>query len=275
MYVTLEPCSHHGLTPPCADMIIAEQIPRVVVASMDPNPKVQGKGIARLKAAGVQVEEHVLSAEARDLNARFFTFHEKQRPYVVLKWAQTHDGFLAREDHSSKWISNEHSRQLVHKWRTEEAAILVGANTVRHDNPKLTARDWVGPNPVRVVLDMDLKLDIREFAIGSGDPQTIIINGMRNQSVNGLEYIKVDHNRVLLDTLSALFDHKVQSVLVEGGAKTLNTFLEAGLWDEARVFTSSTEFGKGINAPATPPNPIWSRNVVNDKLRTYKNPSPN
>lgn len=267
-YVTLEPCAHFGKTPPCADLLIEKKIKRVVIGARDPFDLVDGKGIEKLKVANINVTTGVLEAACRNMNRRFFTFIEKKRPYVILKWAQTADGFIARENFDSKWISNPYARQLVHKWRSEEDAILVGKNTVLHDNPALTVREWGGRNPVRVVIDhpLDLPSSLQLF---DGSVRTLVFNSLKNEKTAGAEWIQFDGSMTHL--LGTLAREKIQSVIVEGGAKTLNDFIETNLWDEARIFTADQTFGKGIAAPTIGGTVIEEMTVAGDRLQLIRN----
>lgn len=248
VYVSLEPCSHFGKTPPCADLLISHRVKTVVISNLDSNPLVSGQGVGKLRDAGIEVITGILDKEGRELNKRFFTAIEKQRPYIILKWAETADGFIARENHDSKWISDEYSRQLVHKWRAEEDAVLVGAGTAQFDDPQLNVRDWSGRDPVRVVIDRFLKLD-RGLKLFDGYQKTICYNVLRQEEHRNLLMIRLDEADLLNQLVRDLHKQKIQSVIVEGGAFTLNQFIEAGLWDEARIFTSPKLFGKGIAAP--------------------------
>jgi diaminohydroxyphosphoribosylaminopyrimidine deaminase/5-amino-6-(5-phosphoribosylamino)uracil reductase len=249
-YVTLEPCSHFGKTPPCADLLIGHRIKRVVVCNVDTNPLVGGKGIAKLRQAGIEVQTGLLEAEGRMLNRRFFTFMEKQRPYILLKWAETADGFIARPDYSSKWISNVEARRLVHKWRAEEDAVLVGTNTALYDNPRLNVRDWTGEDPIRIVVDRFLRLPAG-LHLFDQTQTTLCYNLLEDKSYEYVQYIKLDDvEGFLAAMLEDMYRRKVASVLVEGGAALLNLFIGAGLWDEARVFRSPVAFGDGIMGPA-------------------------
>lgn len=249
VYVNLEPCPHFGKTPPCADMLIAHKVKKVVVANLDSNPLVSGEGIKKLRAAGMEVVTGILDKEGHALNRRFFTYMEKQRPYIILKWAQTADGFIARENHDSKWISNEYSRQLVHKWRTEEDAVLVGMKTAAHDNPQLNVRDWTGRNPVRVVIDRFLKLH-EKIHLFDGTQPTLCYNLLKHEEHRpNHALVRLDEEDFLNNLLKDLYKRKLQSLIVEGGALTLSLFIEANLWDEARIFTSPRTFTRGIRAP--------------------------
>lgn len=268
-YVTLEPCAHQGKTPPCADLLIEKEIKRVVVACRDPFDQVDGKGFEKLKQAGIQVEVGLMEKEAVELNNRFFTSIQNERPYVILKWAQTSDGFVARENYDSKWISNPYSRQLVHKWRAEEDAILVGKNTAIHDNPKLTTREWIGKNPVRILLDSNLEVH-KDFNLFSKEAETIILNSLEEKKERNIEWIKTDMNNPW-SVLRKLHEHKIQSVIVEGGSQVLNSFINENCWDEARVFTSSATFKKGVEAPDIEGEIVKEEGIFADQLTIYKN----
>lgn len=270
IYVNLEPCAHHGKTPPCTDLIISFPLRRVVVANRDLNPLVAGKGIAQLQHAGVEVTTDVLCEEGWELNKRFFTFIDKKRPYVVLKWAQTADGFVARTDYTSKWISNPLSRQLVHKWRSEESVVLVGSNTVLHDDPQLNVREWSGVNPVRAVIDRNERLP-KTSKVFDQTQQTICYNLVRNEELSFLHYVKLKADRFIPDLLEDLASRNLQSVLVEGGAATIALFQQLNLWDESRVFTSSTSFGKGIAAPLRQGSLLERIELDDDVLEIFAN----
>lgn len=260
IYVSLEPCSHYGKTPPCCDLIIENEIPNVVIGTVDPNIKVAGNGIKKLIEAGKNVKVGVLEIECAELNKRFFTFHEKKRPYIILKWAETQDGFIAPEeilrksqnDNEQKpvWITNEFSRQLVHKWRSEEQAILVGTQTVIDDNPKLDVRDWTGESPIRIVLDQNNRIP-KDNYIFNNEVKTIILC----QSIIAIkkencifEIVDFEQNLVQ-QILIVLYKHQIQSIIIEGGRQTLQTFIDENLWDEARIFIGKSNFGNGTKAP--------------------------
>lgn len=263
LYVTLEPCSHYGKTPPCSDLIVENKIPNVVIGCLDVNEKVAGKGAAKLKESGCNVIVGILEKECKNHHKRFFTFHIKKRPYIILKWAETLDGFIAPESKSERkpiWITNELSRQLVHKWRTEEQAILVGKNTVIQDNPSLTARDWTGENPVRIVLDPDESLS-KNLNVFNNEAKTFVI------CEKDIDY----SNKVAEQISDFLFKKNINSVIIEGGSQTLQTFLNSNLWDEARVFIGQKEFKKGIKAPEFK-GTLLSEHILNfDILKIYNN----
>ncbi len=258
LYVTLEPCSHYGKTPPCADLIIESGIKRVVVGTIDPFAKVAGAGIMKLMNAGVDVLVGIMEEECKELNKRFFTYHQKKRPFIILKWAQTMDGFIApleRDEQEPVWITNTYSRQLVHKWRSEEMAILVGGRTVIEDNPSLTTRDWEGKNALRVVVDTKQNLP-QDLTIFDTQAETMVVS--------------TDNPQAICDSL---YTKEIQSVLIEGGAKTLQKFIDAGLWDEARVFYGNTSFGTGVKAPFfnSRIQPAATNIIQGDTLHHFKN----
>ena len=249
VYVTLEPCAHHGQTPPCADLLIARGIPEVVVSNDDPFALVAGRGIARMRAAGIRVETGLLAPEGRWLNRRFFTFHEKKRPYLVLKWAETADGFLAGRYFQPVAISGEQARLLTHQWRAEEAGILVGTRTALHDNPRLNVRDWPGPQPLRLVIDKNLSLPPSHHLLDHAQPTRLYTYRQRADTENLAHVTLSEADNLLPQMLADLHAQQVQSVLVEGGPTVLNALLGAGLWDEIRVFRSPLKLGQGIAAP--------------------------
>lgn len=272
IYVSLEPCSHFGKTPPCCDLIIANKIPNVVVGTVDPNEKVAGRGIKRLIENGVNVTASVLEDECNELNKRFFTFHQKKRPYIILKWAESQDGFLAPEKEIDQerrpiWITNQYSRQLVHKWRSEEQAILVGTQTVIDDNPKLNTRDWSGNNPVRVVLDQNSRISKDSFVFDES-VKTIVFSKSENTiSTENTIFEKIDFNENMISQiLDVLYQHQIQSIIIEGGRQTLQSFIDSDLWDEARIFIGTTIFGKGVKAPIIPKSNIFKTTIQNDEL---------
>ncbi|RNC79770.1 MAG: bifunctional diaminohydroxyphosphoribosylaminopyrimidine deaminase/5-amino-6-(5-phosphoribosylamino)uracil reductase RibD [Winogradskyella sp.] len=262
LYVTLEPCSHYGKTPPCSDLIVKYNIPQVVIGCIDDNPEVSGKGIEKLKAGGCDVIVGVLEDECKNHHKRFFTYHNKKRPYIILKWAETKDGFIApktKDEQKPVWITNTYSRQLVHKWRAEEQAILVGTNTVLQDNPSLTVRDWDGSNPIRIVLDRNRSLS-KNLSVFNSASKTISI------SKEDLNY----SNDVAKQICDILFDRNINSVIIEGGAQTLQTFIDENLWDEARVFVGNTEFKDGIKAPILKGKLVSEYNILDDTLKLFE-----
>jgi diaminohydroxyphosphoribosylaminopyrimidine deaminase / 5-amino-6-(5-phosphoribosylamino)uracil reductase len=248
LYVSLEPCNHQGKTPPCTELIIKSGIRTVVVATRDPNPLVSGSGIARLIENGITVIENILNDKAQFLNRRFFTFHQKKRPYVILKWAETADGFIARQDGTSKWISGSESRKLVHQWRAQEQAILVGTRTALADNPALTVRDAVGKNPLRIVIDRANILPT-DLHLWGQEAQTLCFSDSARQPHGNEKLITLSNEDVITQILADLYKRNIISLIVEGGADTINRFLTADLWDEARIFKSKCEFGQGVKAP--------------------------
>lgn len=269
VYVTLEPCAHHGKTPPCADMLVKHKVGQVVVAVEDPNPLVKGKGLEKLRRAGIAVETGVEAESARWMNRRFLTAMTHRRPYIILKWAQTMDGFIARENFDSKWISNSYSRKLVHRWRAEEDAILVGSNTVVYDDPELTTRDWPGKNALRLVLDPGDELD-GNYKVLNGSVPTVLYTTSHRESGKNLEWVKLDLHNYLPGVLDDLHARQVRSVIVEGGGNTLKSFIDMNLWDEARVFYAPSSFGKGIAAPVCGGTLLNRQDIFGDTLIIYK-----
>ena len=282
IYVSLEPCSHFGKTPPCCDLIIVNKIPNVVIGTVDSNIKVAGNGIKKLIEADVNVTVGILETECKELNKRFFTFHEKKRPYVILKWAETQDGFIAplnprqaQEDTQNRrpiWITNEYSRQLVHKWRSEEQAILVGTQTIIDDNPKLNVRNWTGKNPIRIVIDQNNRIPLNSH-IFNNEVNTIIFSAIAKpideQNIT-FEIINFKLN-VAEQILDTLYKHQIQSVIIEGGSQTLQTFIDENLWDEARIFIGNHSFETGIKAPILAFKNIKKKIIENDLLLISRN----
>jgi diaminohydroxyphosphoribosylaminopyrimidine deaminase / 5-amino-6-(5-phosphoribosylamino)uracil reductase len=249
LYVSLEPCAHYGKTPPCADRIIENKIPEVVIGCKDDYLEVNGKGIEKLQANGVRVITGVLEKECIALNKRFFTFHQQKRPYIILKWAQSNNEKISGADDKRIFISNAMSNRLVHKWRSEEAAILVGSNTALKDDPALTTRLWPGNNPVRLVIDNALQLP-STLKLFDRSVRTIVFNTVKQQENDGLLYYKIEKANSINEILGALYQLRLQSIIVEGGAKLLQSFIDAGLWDEARIITNTIlQIEKGIDAP--------------------------
>jgi len=271
LYVSLEPCAHFGKTPPCADLIIKNNIPKVVIGCRDSYVAVNGKGIEKLTAAGVDVTVGVLEDEALALNKRFFTFHQQQRPYIILKWAQSNDEKIATTANERIFISNACSNLMVHQWRSEEAAIMVGTNTALKDNPALTTRLVTGNNPVRLVIDMDLKLPA-SLQLFDGVVKTFVFNAVKQQEDEMLSFYKVNKKeKIIPQVLSVLYQQKIQSVLIEGGAKLLQSFIDENLWDEARVITNvEMVIGKGIDAPVLANKKLMKKEISGtDKIEYF------
>ena len=263
IYVSLEPCSHFGKTPPCCDLIIKYKIPNVVIGTVDSNSKVSGQGIKKLIEAGANVTVGILETECRESNKRFFNFHEKKRSYIILKWAETENGFIApssKNEQKPVWITNIYSRQLTHKWRSEEQAILVGTQTVIDDNPKLDVRDWTGKNPTRIVLDKNNRIPKESHIFDIRQKTFVISDNTINYSEN-----------VALQIAAYLFDNNLQSVIIEGGRQTLQTFIDANLWDEARIFRGKEMFSGGTKAPVIAGKIVAKSKIDNDELLIYLN----
>ena len=273
LYVTLEPCSHFGKTPPCSDLIIANNIPNVVIGTIDTHSKVAGQGIIKLQSKGCNVTVGVLENDCKAHHKRFFTFHNKQRPYIILKWAETSNGFIApasKKETKPVWITNTLSRQLVHKWRAEEQAILVGTNTVTQDNPSLTVRDWTGQQPLRVVLDKDLKLH-SDASVFNAAAETLIISSKSSEQ-ESIKTIDFSNSETIAQQIcTVLHNQDVNSVIIEGGAKTLQSFINEGLWDEARVFTGAIQFNNSVKAPEFSGTLLSEERLLEDTLRIYSN----
>ena len=275
LYVSLEPCSHFGKTPPCADLILKYKIPNVVIGTIDPNSKVAGKGIQKLKDSGVNVTFGILEKECNELNKRFFTFHRKNRPFIILKWAESSDGFISPKNKSEQkpvWISNEHSRQLVHKWRSEEQAILVGTQTIIDDNPSLTARDWTGKNPIRMIIDKENNVDSSKNVFDN-QAKTIVFSSKEvTSNSETIQNIKIDFDINSTQTIvEKLYENNIQSIIIEGGSKTIQSFIDANIWDEARVFIGEIKLHDGTKAPEFK-KAIYSKSYLKkDTLLTYRN----
>lgn len=279
IYVSLEPCSHHGKTPPCSDLIIERQIPKAVIGCIDPNELVGGKGKKKLEDAGVEVISGIMEKECLELNKRFFKFYQKKKPYIILKWAQSSDGFI---DHARDTglmgpatISNATSRTLVHKWRSEEQAIMVGTNTAILDNPELTVRLWKGKNPLRIVLDRQNRL-FGHLKLLDGSTPTLVFTDIENEakvtSNTNLEYIFVKAEEKIYDAICReLYSRNIQSVIIEGGSMFLNNCIRERMWDEARVFVAPHMLGKGIPAPQMEIRPTSEKNIAGDRLYLYRN----
>ncbi|MDC1324673.1 bifunctional diaminohydroxyphosphoribosylaminopyrimidine deaminase/5-amino-6-(5-phosphoribosylamino)uracil reductase RibD [Flavobacteriaceae bacterium] len=263
LYVTLEPCAHFGKTPPCSDLIIAHKIPRVVIGCIDEHDKVCGKGISKLKAASCEVTVGVLEAQCKAHHKRFFTFHTKKRPYIILKWAESNDGFIAplsKPETKPVWISNPLSRQLVHQWRAEEQAILVGANTVVQDNPSLTTREVKGPNAVRIVVDLKNSL-ADSYNVFNSEAKTIHLTSKEIDT----------HEPLAFQVCNALYRRDITSVIIEGGQKTLQSFIDEDLWDEARVFSSELNLVEGVKNPKIEGTLISEMAIGSDTLKIHIN----
>jgi diaminohydroxyphosphoribosylaminopyrimidine deaminase/5-amino-6-(5-phosphoribosylamino)uracil reductase len=266
IYVSLEPCAHFGKTPPCADMIVDMGFKKAVIACLDPFAKVNGMGLQKLRDAGIETEVGVLEEDAKWLNRRFFTKLKEFRPYVILKWAETSDGYFAPLE-GQRWISNNASKQLVHKWRSEEDAILVGKRTAQLDNPSLTVREWEGRNPKRILIDKNLELP-ENLAIFDDDAETIIFNAKKTDWKGNRKYIELENFDLYLpqQILYQLYLMDIQSIIVEGGKKTLDLFIAAGLWDEARIFIGADSWGEGIKAPEIEGELVEGTMVGDDRL---------
>lgn len=272
VYVTLEPCSHHGKTPPCADLLVKHLPKKVVVCNLDPNPLVAGRGMTKLENAGIKTVTGVLEETGKKINRRFFTFMTQNRPYIILKWAQTQDGFIARENYDSKWISCETSRKLVHQWRAEEDAIMVGTNTAHYDNPSLNIRFGIeGKNPTRIVLDKNLRLD-HSLHLFDQKQSTICLNFHKDEQKENLHHLQIEETTdILEESLEKLYQQNIQSIIIEGGTELLKSFIQNNLWDEARVFIGNKEFGSGISAPKLTQKSEISKTIEEDLLHIYFN----
>ena len=284
LYVSLEPCDHFGKTPPCTDLILRNRIPRVVIGCVDPFEKVNGRGIQRLKDAGVEVRTGILESECRELNKRFFTFHTHHRPFTILKWAQTADGYIGGKGKERLLISGEGANKLVHRWRSEEAAILVGTRTALADNPRLTTRHWPGKSPERLVLDWDLKLPAALHLFDKTVP-TIVFNAHKHtiddfeqNRFTNLSYYRISREGSLVAQLQeALYRLDLQSLIVEGGQRLLQTFIDSGQWDEARVITNSAlHAAEGIPSPVLNEEElIMEESLDEDIIRYFRNTKTN
>ena len=275
LYVSLEPCNHYGKTPPCSDLIIQSQIKKVVIACTDPFEKVNGSGIKKLEDNKVEVITGILEKEAIQLNKRFFIFHQQQMPYVILKWAESADGFIAKPQGKPVKISNHITDKLVHKWRSEEAAIIVGTNTVLNDNPSLTTRNWQGKNPLRIYIDKRLRVDAK-YKILDNSTDTLILNLEKNEKVGVIEFVMIHEEvRLVEELLQLLYKKGIQSLIVEGGSKLLQSFIEKNLWHEARVI-KNTELiiQEGISSPTLKNNIRFKQESIrNDEINYYLNPT--
>lgn len=281
LYVNLEPCAHFGKTPPCANLIVEHHIPRVVIGCVDSFSEVSGKGIEKLKNAGIDVSVGVLEKESLELNKRFFTFHNKKRPYIILKWAETKDGFLdvnriteivgQANNEVDNWITSPLSKQLVHKWRSEEAAIMVGTNTALNDNPQLNVREWKGKNPTRVVVDLHDRLPENLHVFDKSVP-TLVFSLTKQEQENNLTFVKINDSKNLIqEVLDELYKRNIQSIIIEGGAKLLQSFIDQNLWDEARIFVGNRKFTTGLKAPSLKGNLKTEELIDVDRLKWIVN----
>ncbi len=271
LYVSLEPCSHYGKTPPCASKIVQIGFKRVVIGSTDCNEKVCGKGIKLLKDAGIVVTTGVLEKECWELNKRFFTFHQQKRPFILLKWAQSADGFMDKNFQPAS-ISDQIARQYMHRMRANEHAILIGTNTALTDNPSLTVREVSGKNPIRILIDFDLKVS-SDFTIFNDEAPTLIFNTVQEMQKGHLTFIKTERQNFLKHLMDILFEKQIQSVMVEGGRNTLQHFIDRGLWDEAVVIHNKhLNFDKGTVAPTLRVPHDGKKVISQNVIYYYKNP---
>ena len=277
LYVNLEPCSHFGKTPPCSDLIVSLGIPQVVIGTVDPHAKVAGQGIERLRNAGVNVTVGILEQECLAINKRFFTFHNQKRPYIILKWAESADGFIAplqKETQQPVWISGELSRQLVHKWRSEEQSILVGTQTVIDDNPKLNVRDWARNNqPIRLVIDKSGRIPAQSHIFDNQQPTVVFSEKAVSSGKENIIFERLDFDKDIVPQLAkVLYSRGIQSIIVEGGRQTLQSFIDVGIWDEARIFVGDASLQKGISAPTLHRENATRYSVGHDELLILSKP---
>jgi len=273
LYVSLEPCAHFGKTPPCSDLIIKKEIKKVVIGCRDPFVEVNGKGIDKLEKAGIEVVTGILEQECKELNKRFFAFHTKQRPYIILKWARTGNGKIGSDLQERVLISNSHTNRLVHQWRSEEASILIGTNTALLDDPSLDNRLWSGKSSVRMVLDLPLRLP-SSLKLFNREQPTIIFNRIKQEEDGNISYYQIqDETHIIQQIVNACFALGLQSILVEGGAKLLQSFIDAGLWDEARVITNEKlVISKGLHAPILQHHhQVKTEKILSDTITYYTN----
>lgn len=272
LYVSLEPCAHFGKTPPCADLIIKNKIPKVVIACRDSFDEVNGRGIDKLKNAGIEVIEGVLKKEAIELNRRFFTFHKNKRPFIILKWAQTADEFMASDDDNRLMITNDITNRLVHKWRSEEAGILIGTNTAIADNPLLDNRNWFGKAPVKILIDPQLKC-AEELKLFKEGERTIVMNRVKEAEEGNVNFVKINSENFLEELTEKLYEQNIQSILVEGGRHTLQSCIDEGLWDEARILANTKlTIGSGLPSPQLcNAEKIDEQIILNDRIEFFKN----
>jgi len=271
LYVNLEPCSHHGKTPPCCDLIIKHKIPNVIIGTIDPFFKVSGSGIAKMRDNGINVEINILEEENNLLNKRFFIFLRKKRPYILLKWAQSNDGFIAPKKQEGKfWMTSKESKELVHKWRSQEDGILVGRITAEKDNPQLTNRLIVGKNPIRLIIDKNLSTE-KTFNVFNNDSKTIIFNNIKDNLEDSNHFIKINFDNVINEILAILYSKNIQSIIVEGGAKTIQSFINKNLWDEARIFKTKNNIYEGVKSPLINGKIISTSFINSDTLNILVN----
>ncbi len=271
LYVSLEPCAHFGKTPPCVDLIIFKGIKKVVIGCRDPFIEVNGKGIERLQDAGIEVIVGILENECINLNARFFTYHQKHRPYIVLKWAQTADGKIAALGNERLIISNKISTTKVHQWRSEEMAILIGTNTAMKDNPSLNNRFWMGKSPIRMVIDCSLRLP-NDLKIFKDNKPTIVFNYKKEEQIGAVYFIRILPNKsVMLQIMDYCYANKINSILVEGGTQLLQSFIDEGIWDEARIIINTTlNIGNGLTSPQLKSAISFKEEIIiNDQIIYY------
>ncbi|PLX14617.1 MAG: bifunctional diaminohydroxyphosphoribosylaminopyrimidine deaminase/5-amino-6-(5-phosphoribosylamino)uracil reductase RibD [Salinivirgaceae bacterium] len=274
LYVNLEPCAHYGKTPPCSDLIIEKRIPQIIIGNVDPYAKVAGKGIEKLEKANRKVKYGLLEKEAWYLNRRFFTFHTKKRPWVILKWAESEDGFIdiirnIKSKGTPAWLTNEQSKHLVHKWRAEEQSILVGQRTAILDNPNLNVREWYGADPLRILIDPDLSVQSPSSLLDTNQ-LTLVFNYEKSDKKENLEYIQVAPDEsIIAQVMDILHERDIQSIIVEGGAFVLNAFIKEGFWDEARRFIGTIYLENGVAAPKIPGKPYYSKMIDETKLHYY------
>ncbi len=276
LFVNLEPCSHHGKTPPCVDIILARGIKKIFIGAADSNKLVAGKGVSTLRENGCQVSLGILEQECRKLNRFYYTYHELKRPYVILKWAQTVDGYVDRlrtskDEQEITWITDQVSRTLVHKWRSEVQAIMAGTGTLVSDNPRLTVRDWPGRNPLRIVPDRKSSLP-SSLHVFNGETETIVFTSKAGRAKKNLEFIQLSSETAeLQEILAHLYERGIQSLFVEGGPGLQKEFISKGLWDEARIFTSMVSFGSGVRAPQLSHRHVDTIILSNSKLDVFFN----
>ena len=276
LYVNLEPCAHHGKTPPCSDLIVEKKIKRVVIGCIDSFAKVAGKGIEKMRNARIEVAVGVLEKESLELNKAFFDFHSKKRPHIILKWAQTLDGYIdinRKQDDAIgiNWITHPILKMAVHKWRSEESAILIGNGTLLNDNPQLDTREWAGKNPLRILLSVDKTID-RNYKLLDGSTKTVIFSKSEDLHIANTNFIILDDNTTAIkQVLDFLYNKDIQSLIVEGGKATLQSFIDCNLWDEARILIGNKTFGEGLKAPIIAKKHQHSLNYNNDKIIYYNN----